>query len=78
MGEFDFEKNLALFDKQAVFEEIENTGGNPAVVRLNDKRESAKYKYDENVLKGAPTRYSQIKLPTKSDMEFVTGNSKDN
>nr|XP_027220772.1 enhancer of mRNA-decapping protein 3-like [Penaeus vannamei] len=46
--EFDFEKNLALFDKQAVIEEIQSL--KPDVVRQADRYTEKKYRCDENVL----------------------------
>ena len=68
--EFDFEKNLALFDKRAVYEEIEN--GGPDVMKLVEKK-VVKYRCDENVLKAKPTVLKQIKVPTSPGIEYVTG-----
>lgn len=69
--EFDFEKNLALFDKKAVFEEIENgtvsDGERPGDYRSN------KYRHDENVLAGNLAEMRQIKVPCCSPTEFRTG-----
>ncbi|XP_037080781.1 enhancer of mRNA-decapping protein 3-like [Pollicipes pollicipes] len=75
--EFDFEKNLALFDKQAVFEEIDSQ--QPDVVRLVDtnrrrpaERVEAKYRHDQNVIQAAPVRYNRIVVPETPEVEFVT------
>jgi enhancer of mRNA-decapping protein 3 len=75
MDEFDFEKNLALFDKKAVFEEIENN--NPEVIRVGDKKPT-KYRHDENVLQSKPTTFQQIKVPKDYGSSYVTGNYKNN
>ncbi|CAH1796386.1 unnamed protein product [Owenia fusiformis] len=67
LDDFDFEKNLALFDKQAVFEEIENScSGN----EMNAP--PVKYRCDENVLKSGPTVFRQIQLPEGDAPEYVT------
>lgn len=49
--DFDFEKNLELFNKEKVFAEI-NKSCDPNVVRLADCniRKEKKYRHDENVL----------------------------
>ena len=70
LDDFDFEKNLALFDKKAVFEEIENC--NPEVVKVSDKKPT-KYRCDENVLQSGPVILQQIKVPSQSERTFVTG-----
>ena len=70
LDEFDFEKNLALFDKKAVFEEIESA--QPEVVKAVDKR-PAKYRCDENVLQSGPVVLQQIKVPNQSGRTYVTG-----
>ncbi|XP_013773360.1 enhancer of mRNA-decapping protein 3-like isoform X2 [Limulus polyphemus] len=71
--EFDFEKNLALFDKQAIFEEIE-AHSKPDVVRLVDinRRQTAKYRCDENVLLSEPVTYREITVPCVVEKEYVT------
>ena len=65
--DFDFEENLAMFNKQLVFEEIDDTiaaSNQPDVVRLvdcNRRRPSeAKYRNDENVLLSLPGEYRPI------------------
>jgi enhancer of mRNA-decapping protein 3 len=69
--EFDFEKNLALFDKQAVFEEIESQGY-PKIVRNGSQHQEAKYKSDENVLPSHPVVLDQIVVPGGLRKQFVT------
>ena len=70
LDEFDFEKNLALFDKKAVFEEIE--AEYPEELKVVEK--PTKYRYDENVLQGAPVTLQQIKVPAnQSGRLYVTG-----
>jgi len=74
--EFDFEKNLALFDKQTVFSAIDQELGNkPDIVRLVDCNRRApepKYRNDENVLESAPAEYRQISTGEVEVGEFVT------
>ncbi len=75
LDEFDFESNLALFDKQAVFQEIDKeigVVGYPKVVQANFKQ-PGKYRCDENVLESEPVVYRQIKVPNLSGKEYVTG-----
>lgn len=74
LQDFDFEKNLALFDKKAVFEEIESA--NPDLIKVMDTKKPQKYRCDENVLQSAPVVYKQIKVPKSvpSTNTFVTGN----
>ena len=72
LDDFDFEKNLALFDKQAVFEEIE-TLGYPKIVRPNSANQPAKYKCDQNVLQSTPVIYRQITVPSSGTRVYVTG-----
>ncbi|CAC5413803.1 EDC3 [Mytilus coruscus] len=72
MAEFDFEKNLALFDKKAVFQEIENSG--PEIIRANEPKKPLKYRHDENVLETKKSVLQQIKVPNGHGMSqlFVT------
>ncbi|XP_033751004.1 enhancer of mRNA-decapping protein 3-like [Pecten maximus] len=72
LQEFDFESNLALFDKKAVFEEIENT--QPKTVNLSEPKKPLKYRCDENVLASEPVVLQQIKVPTghSNAKQFVT------
>ncbi|WAR00959.1 EDC3-like protein [Mya arenaria] len=68
LDEFDFEKNLKLFDKKAVFEEIENN--NPELINIDKKPE--KYRHDENVLQSKPVQLQRIKVPKEYGASFTT------
>lgn len=70
--DFDFETNLALFDKKAVMGEIKSgkQQGPPVGVGANTV---AKFRPDENVLESQPPTYRQIILPQLSAKEFLTG-----
>lgn len=72
-NEFDFEMNLALFDKQAVFDEI-NAASKPDVVRLVDcnRRPQTKYRCDENVIESGPVVLRQISVAAPEKKEFIT------
>ncbi|KAK8378687.1 hypothetical protein O3P69_009413 [Scylla paramamosain] len=67
--EFDFESNLALFDKQAVYEEIQNH--KPDVVRQTVREN---YRYDENVLPSKPLPERKIIVPTSGAAEVIYAN----
>ncbi|XP_067015635.1 enhancer of mRNA-decapping protein 3 isoform X2 [Anabrus simplex] len=71
--EFDFEKNLALFNKQAVYEEI-NASQRPDLVRQTDinRRGVQNYRHDQNVLASAPAMYRQVVVPAPGSKEYVT------
>lgn len=45
--DFDFEKNLALFNKQALWDEL--NAQKPDVVKNTDSRKTAKYRYRKNI-----------------------------
>ncbi|KAJ9591849.1 hypothetical protein L9F63_001666 [Diploptera punctata] len=69
--DFDFEKNLALFNKQAVFEEI--NAQRPDLVRHADpNRRSQIYRHDENVIESSPAIYRQMTVPAPGMKEYVT------
>ena len=83
--EFDFEKNLALFDKRAVFDKIErqrelagsNTPTSMAAAGSSSPRPAdAKYRCDENVLPRSKAVYRQILASNPTDVvsacEYVT------
>ncbi|CAH0724105.1 unnamed protein product, partial [Brenthis ino] len=57
--DFDFEGNLALFDKQALWQEM-RAAARPDVVRAAD--DAARFRHDENVLGAAPA-LPAIRLP---------------
>lgn len=50
--DFDFEKNLELFNKEKVFAEINRANAGENVIRLADCniRKDKKYRHDENVI----------------------------
>lgn len=70
--DFDFEKNLALFDKQALWNEINSQ--KPDVIKQTDhcRKQSTKYRHDENVIATIPTIYRQITVPKQDVNEYVT------
>uniref|UniRef100_A0A670ZEX1 Enhancer of mRNA-decapping protein 3 n=2 Tax=Pseudonaja textilis TaxID=8673 RepID=A0A670ZEX1_PSETE len=71
--DFDFEGNLALFDKAAVFEEIETyerKGGTRSRGTPSEKA-AARYRHDENILESEPIVYRRITVPQASK-EFCT------
>jgi enhancer of mRNA-decapping protein 3 len=81
--EFDFEKNLAMFDKRAVFDEIERkleqNSGVPSKQSnaANSVRPAeVKYRCDENVLPTLKTTYRQITVSATGgacvSREYVT------
>ncbi|XP_050500328.1 enhancer of mRNA-decapping protein 3 [Diabrotica virgifera virgifera] len=68
--DFDFEKNLALFNKQAIWDEI--NAQKPDVVKHIDARKPTKYRHDENIISTIPTSYRQITVPKQDFCEYVT------
>nr|XP_060611504.1 enhancer of mRNA-decapping protein 3 isoform X1 [Anolis sagrei ordinatus] len=70
--DFDFEGNLALFDKAAVFEEIETFERKSGTrSRGTPNERSARYRHDENILESEPIVYRRITVPQASK-EFCT------
>lgn len=73
--EFDFEKNLALFDKQAIWNEIDAIQ-KPDLMRQTAMVKKQNYRHDENVLTSAPTTMTglrQITLPGHATaLEYAT------
>lgn len=75
--DFDFEGNLALFDKAAVFEEIdtyERRSGSRSRGVPNER--PARYRHDENILESEPIVYRRITVPHSVSKEFCTGESR--
>lgn len=75
--EFDFEKNLALFDKQAIWDEIENGSATekPDLLRQTNflqSQQPKKFRHDENVISSKPPQYRQIVTEYKDTEEYVT------
>lgn len=74
--DFDFEGNLALFDKAAVFSEIDTSErrGNGARSRGTPQEQTpSRYRHDENILEAKPIVYRQIAVPQPETKEYCTG-----
>ncbi|XP_040269686.1 enhancer of mRNA-decapping protein 3 isoform X3 [Bufo bufo] len=76
--DFDFEGNLALFDKAAVFEEIDTrkgggggTGGG-SKSRGTPSDRAPTYRHDENILESEPIVYRRIIVPQPGSKEYCT------
>ncbi|XP_072258296.1 enhancer of mRNA-decapping protein 3 isoform X2 [Pyxicephalus adspersus] len=76
--DFDFEGNLALFDKAAVFEEIDTHekrgggGGGGARSRGTPSERPPNYRHDENILESEPIVYRRIVVPHSGGKEYCT------
>ncbi|XP_067645697.1 enhancer of mRNA-decapping protein 3 [Eurosta solidaginis] len=68
--DFDFEGNLALFNKQEIWDTIE-AEQKPDLVRQTSNA-MKKYRHDENVLVSEPVRLRQIENIFGGSTEFVT------
>lgn len=73
--DFDFEGNLALFDKAAVFSEIDTSEQrNGARSRGTPQDQTPlRYRHDENILEAKPVVYRQIIVPQAGGKEYCTG-----
>lgn len=73
--DFDFEGNLALFDKAAVFSEIDiSERRNGARSRGTPQEQTpSRYRHDENILEAKPIVYRQITVPQPGAKEYCTG-----
>ncbi|RXM93985.1 Enhancer of mRNA-decapping protein 3 [Acipenser ruthenus] len=73
--DFDFEGNLALFDKAAVFSEIETSEKRSGARSRGtpSERTPARYRHDENILEAEPIVYRQIMVPQSGGKEYCTG-----
>lgn len=69
LADFDFEKNLALFNKKAFYEEL--NASKPDLVKQTDKK-GGKYRWDENVLSSKPAASRQLMVPYTDSIEYVT------
>lgn len=69
--EFDFEKNLALFDKQAIWHEIDSIQ-KPDLVRQTIPTKKKNFGHKENVLVSKPIGYRQIQINYLSRQLFAT------
>ncbi|XP_051975827.1 enhancer of mRNA-decapping protein 3-like isoform X2 [Xyrauchen texanus] len=73
--DFDFEGNLALFDKAAVFSQIESSErrGNGARSRGTPGEQTpSRYRHDENIIEAKPVIYRQITVPHPETKEYST------
>ncbi|CAN9506806.1 unnamed protein product [Ophioblennius macclurei] len=71
--DFDFEGNLALFDKAAVFSQMSgNQGSRAQRPSTQTEQKSLSYRHDENILEGKPVTYRQITVPQAGSREFCT------
>uniref|UniRef100_A0A3P9KS97 Enhancer of mRNA-decapping protein 3 n=2 Tax=Oryzias latipes TaxID=8090 RepID=A0A3P9KS97_ORYLA len=72
--DFDFEGNLALFDKAAVFSEIDTSEQrNGARSRGTPQDQTPlRYRHDENILEAKPVVYRQIIVPQAGGKEYCT------
>ncbi|KAM8973450.1 enhancer of mRNA-decapping protein 3 isoform 2-T2 [Pelodytes ibericus] len=76
--DFDFEGNLALFDKAAVFEEIDTrerkggSGGVGSKSRATPSERPPTYRHDENILESEPIVYRRIVVPQPGGKEYCT------
>ncbi|XP_054645579.1 enhancer of mRNA-decapping protein 3-like [Dunckerocampus dactyliophorus] len=73
-ADFDFEGNLALFDKAAVFSEIDTSERRNGVRSRGTPQEQtpSRYRHDENILEGKPVVYRQITVPQPGAKEYCT------
>uniref|UniRef100_UPI0037E79EAD enhancer of mRNA-decapping protein 3-like n=1 Tax=Semicossyphus pulcher TaxID=241346 RepID=UPI0037E79EAD len=71
--DFDFEGNLALFDKAAVFSQIDGTNGNRSQhLSAQGEHKHQNYRHDENILEVKPVAYRQITVPQHGGKEYCT------
>lgn len=72
--DFDFEGNLALFDKAAVFSEIDTSERrNGARSRGTPQDQTpSRYRHDENILEAKPIVYRRINVPQPGAKEYCT------
>lgn len=70
-SDFDFEKNLALFDKQAIWDEIDAIQ-RPDLLPQSCSSKSKNYRHDENILSSKPMGLRQISTGYQCIQEFAT------
>ncbi|TMS13125.1 enhancer of mRNA-decapping protein 3 [Larimichthys crocea] len=73
--DFDFEGNLALFDKAAVFSQIDGTNSHSNRAQHHStpgEQKPVSYRHDENILEGKPVIYRQIAVPQHVGKEYCT------
>lgn len=72
--DFDFEGNLALFDKAAIFSQIDGSNGHKAQHHSTQTElKPLSYRHDENILEGKPVVYKQITVPQHGGKDYCTG-----
>ncbi|XP_069546449.1 enhancer of mRNA-decapping protein 3-like [Brachyistius frenatus] len=74
-ADFDFEGNLALFDKAAIFSQIDGTSSHSNRAQHPSTQAEQKlqsYRHDENILEGKPVIYRQITVPQHGGKEYCT------
>lgn len=75
--DFDFEGNLALFDKAAIFSQIDGSSGHKAPHHCTQAEQKPQsYRHDENILEGKPVEYKQITVPQHGGKYYCTGKKK--
>lgn len=72
--DFDFEKNLALFDKKAIWNKLKKDQKSSAFTKATQPLSyDKKYRHDENIISSQPTKFRQIKCINKrAKQEYVT------
>ncbi|XP_037553523.1 enhancer of mRNA-decapping protein 3 [Nematolebias whitei] len=71
--DFDFEGNLALFDKAAIFSQIDGSSGHKALHHSAPAEQKPQsYRHDENILEGKPVKYKQITVPQHGGKYYCT------
>ncbi|XP_034430507.1 enhancer of mRNA-decapping protein 3-like [Hippoglossus hippoglossus] len=73
--DFDFEGNLALFNKAAFFSQINGTGSHGSRTQPHStqvQQHSPSFRHDENILEGKPVIYRQITVPQHGGKEYCT------
>ncbi|XP_041670672.1 enhancer of mRNA-decapping protein 3-like isoform X1 [Cheilinus undulatus] len=73
--DFDFEGNLALFDKAAVFSQIDGTSSHTNRSQQHSAQGQNRpltYRHDENILEGKQVTYRQITVPQHGGIEYCT------
>lgn len=74
--DFDFEGNLALFDKAAFLSQIDGTSSRSNKAQHHSalgEQQPLSYRHDENILEGKPLVYRQITVPEHGGKEYCTG-----
>lgn len=77
--DFDFEGNLALFNKAAVFSQIDGASSHSNRAQHHStsaRQQPVSYRHDENILEGKPLVYRQIIVPQHGGKEYCTGEDK--